>query len=296
MSIIGVLGQITRHPLCQSKKLPAIGRFLRWQLGSRLIGTDIVHEWVGGAKFYVRTGETGLTPNIYTGLQELPEMGYLLHVLRPSDLFVDVGANAGSFTLLACAVVGAHGIAFEPIPQTYRRLVENCHLNHLDTRVRLFNCGIGEAEGSLTFTCDSGPTNHVYVEADNKESTVVSPMTSLDLALRDESPALIKIDVEGYETSVLNGAKEILRKQTLHSVIAELNGSGRRYNFDEQPIIKMMMDLGFQSYAYDPLKRTLTKLNGKNLKSGNTLFVRDLGRVMENIKSSPAVLVNGLQI
>ena len=59
-------------------------------------------------------------------------MGFLLHVLRSEDLFVDVGANVGSYTILACSVVGARGISFEPVPSTYKRLVENMRLNHLD--------------------------------------------------------------------------------------------------------------------------------------------------------------------
>jgi len=42
-----------------------------------------------------RPGETGVTGNIYTGLHEFSSMGYLLHVLREGDLFVDVGANVG---------------------------------------------------------------------------------------------------------------------------------------------------------------------------------------------------------
>jgi len=48
---------------------------------------------VNGSKFLVKTGETGLTGNIYTGLHEFPDMGFLLHFLRAEDLFVDIGAN-----------------------------------------------------------------------------------------------------------------------------------------------------------------------------------------------------------
>jgi hypothetical protein len=57
-----------------------------------------------------------LTGNLYAGLHEFSEMGFLLHLLRQNDLFVDVGANLGSYTVLASAVCQARNIAFEPVP------------------------------------------------------------------------------------------------------------------------------------------------------------------------------------
>jgi hypothetical protein len=81
--------------------------------------------------------------------------------------------------------------------------------------------------------------------------------------------------VEGYETLVLRGAEETLSRSSLHSVIMELNGSGKRYGFDESAILEMMQDHGFKTYSYDPLTRSLVNLQGRNLDSGNTLFTRD---------------------
>lgn len=50
---------------------------------------------------------TGATGNIYVGLHEFEDMAFLLHVLRRTDLFVDVGANIGSYTILAGGAAGA---------------------------------------------------------------------------------------------------------------------------------------------------------------------------------------------
>ena len=62
---------------------------------------------------------TGATGNIYTGLHEFEDMMFLLHLLRPGDIFVDAGANIGSYTVLASAVVGAKSISFEPVPPLF---------------------------------------------------------------------------------------------------------------------------------------------------------------------------------
>jgi len=72
----------------------------------------MLHEWINGSRFLVKNGEPGLTGNIYTGVHEFSEMGYLPHILRPEDMFFDIGANVGSYMILASSAVGA---------RTYRR-------------------------------------------------------------------------------------------------------------------------------------------------------------------------------
>ena len=54
---------------------------------------------------------TGATQNIYCGLQEFEEMAFLLHFLRKDDLPLDIGANIGSYTILAASSVGARTMA-----------------------------------------------------------------------------------------------------------------------------------------------------------------------------------------
>jgi hypothetical protein len=65
MSLLSTIRFIIDHPLNRSRKLSSIIRFAKWQIGSRLVAETIVYEWVNGSKFFVRTGETGLTGNIY---------------------------------------------------------------------------------------------------------------------------------------------------------------------------------------------------------------------------------------
>jgi len=295
MSLLNTIKFITNHPLNRGQKLSSVIRFAKWQIGSRMVPGAIVFDWINGSKFLVRTGETGLTGNIYTGLHEFPDMGFLLHALRDEDLFVDVGANVGSYSILACSVVGARGIAFEPVPSTYNRLVENMRLNHLDQKVKCVNKGVGVQQGSIAFTSDTDTTNHALAAGEQCDKVVNVEVTSLDTALQGESPTLIKIDVEGYETPVLEGAQETFKNQSLHSVIMELNGSGTRYGYDESIILEMMFDHDFRNYSYNPLDRTLINLQGKNLNSGNTLFIRNKSLVEERLKGAPKVSIHGRQ-
>jgi FkbM family methyltransferase len=253
----------------------------------------IVHHWVGGSRFLIRTGETGLTGNIYTGLHEFSDMGYLLHVLRNSDLFIDIGANAGSYTVLASAAVGARVYAFEPAPSAYDRLVENVRLNGAEVRVICLNVAVGRAEGVVRFTSGLDTINHVAAASEHGPKMIDVRVCTLDTALGSESPSMVKIDVEGYETPALEGAHQVLSSSSLHSVIMELNGSGERYGYDESRIMRMMSDFGFKTYSYDPLNRNLSDLGGKNLASGNTLFVRNLDLVAERVATAAKVSIFG---
>jgi FkbM family methyltransferase len=293
MPLVSSLRFIATHPLSKGCEIQSILRFARWQIGSRLIKGMVIHDWVGGSRFLVRHGDTGLTGNVYTGLHEFADMGYLLHVLRASDLFVDVGANLGSYTILACAAIGARGFAFEPAPETYHRLVENVRLNRAEERVKCLNVGVGRAECVVKFLNGSDTTNHIAAADEHGVDTINVRICTLDAALDGESPAVAKIDIEGYEEPALEGAQNMLGSASLHTVIMELNGSGRRYGHDESRILMMMSDHGFKAYSYDPLERKLQELGRRRVASGNTLFVRNLALVSERIASAPKVSVFG---
>ncbi|TWT65549.1 Methyltransferase domain protein [Crateriforma conspicua] len=272
-------------------------RFASSQTAMRLASGGIVHHWIRGTKFIVYPGESGLTQNIYCGLHEYADMLFLLHTLRSGDLFVDVGANVGSYTLLASGVVGAKSISFEPVPETFQRLTDNALINRLGDRVALHQCGVGAENDEMVFTSDQNCTNHVLAEnEERKANDVVVPVRRADEVLNGMSPVMIKIDVEGYETQALRGATKTLGNPTLRAVIMELNGSGERYGFDESAIIRMMQDLGFSTSTYDPFNRVLVPLEGKCLTSGNTLFVRDFEFLQERLASADPIEVNRLSI
>jgi len=297
MTVFSVVKFIIGHPLNRGNKVKALVDFIKWQISSRLIpGEGIVYDWLGGARFLVRPGETGLTGNIYTGLHEFADMLFLLHVLRDDELFVDVGANVGSYTILACSVVGARGYAFEPVPSTYKRLIDNIRLNYLDSRVNCNNVCIGSEKGTVAFTNDLDTENHAVADGDECNDQIMVDVTTLDSALKDEQPALIKIDVEGYESLVISGALEILSNPTLHSVIMELNGSGGRYGFDESEILTVLSEKGFRPYSYNPFKRKLMDLEGKNVESGNTIFIRDKELVSKRLHDANKININGNEI
>jgi FkbM family methyltransferase len=283
------------HELVKANKLKAISRFIMWQVKSRILRRNFVHNWVEESKFYVKNGETGLTQNIYVGLAEFEDMSFLLHLLQEDDYFIDVGSNSGSYSILGGAVTGARVIAIEPVRETYERLVRNLVLNCLEATSTALNVGLGSEFGFLSMTSALDTTNQIVI-GETHSGTVQVEITTLDEIAKNLDPVLIKIDVEGWETEVLIGGFKTLQKPKLLGLILELNESGLRYGFSDSEILRILSDFNFAPYSYDPFSRSLKKLQGKNTKGANTIFIRNEVEVLERVKSSARRNILGISI
>jgi len=232
---------------------------------------------------------TGATGNWYCGLHEVNDMAFVLHLLRESDHFLDVGANIGSYTILA-SEAGARVTAVEPIPSTFAHLERNITLNGFTNRVRTCQMGLSDQTSTLRFTSDLGSVNHVLVEGEDGPSIEV-PVSRLDELVGEDIPVLIKIDVEGHERAVLRGAARTLANSPLLAVIMETDSSGARYGVRDEELIKIMRGHGFEPYGYDPFVRRL--INAEK-SYGNTLFVRDRVVIEARVASARRFkLING---
>jgi FkbM family methyltransferase len=274
------------HPLNRGARWAALKRYFSWQLGSRIVHGDVLVSFVDKTVLQVCPGMTGATGNIYTGLHEFEDMSFLLHLLRENDLFVDIGANVGSYTILAGGCCGCSCISVEPIKTTFQMLDNNINVNKISDHVRALNMGVGKEAGVLRFTTGLDTVNHVLSETESVDNAEEVPVNSLNALLEGEEPILIKIDVEGFETNVIEGADNILSRTSLLAVIMELNGSGDRYGFNETELHNKMLSFGFETYTYSPFERLLVSLNGVASHSGNTLYVRNIAAVESRIKKA----------
>ena len=293
-SLTAVLRNINKHPLAGRHRLIAYSKFIGWQLTQRIYPAEKRVAFVGKTVLSVNKGMTGATGNIYLGLHDFYEMAFLLHFLQKDDLFTDIGANIGSYSILASGVSGSRTVAFEPVLKTFLQLRKNITINHLENRIKAYNMAVGAMIDTLFFTTSLDTVNHVISEYEmkNTEDHVEVNVNTLDNIIKEDGvPALIKIDVEGFETEVILGMEETLASKTLKAIIIELNGSGWRYGYDENNIHNKLLSHGFQPYVYNPFKRTFNLSSGYG--SHNTLYLRDLEFVKERVRKAEKIKVFG---
>ena len=273
--LFNVASYLLRHPLTKDKFFGAYKAFLRWQLGVRLVDRKTIHNWIDESRLICGRGETGITGNIYAGLAEFEEMTFLMHTLSREDTFVDIGANSGAYTVLASKVVGAYTMAYEPSPTAVLRLTDNILINNISKLVSINQKAVGASIGKLYMTVDGDTTNRI---CDPRETTnyLEVDVTSLDTQLVGERTYFIKIDVEGYEGSVIKGAESLLRTDKVKALIVEINGGGLEYSYTNENLHMMIRDFGFSPISYDPYKRVIKEITSYNIERQNTIYVRDL--------------------
>jgi FkbM family methyltransferase len=138
------------------------------------------------------------------GERFVEERHLLADLIEPGDTIVDVGANVGYLTLLFKQAVGTDGsiICIEPDSDNLRELRRCVQINSL-SRVEILNAAVGDCETQVQLS--PGLNGHI-----NSTGTVCVPQVTLNSFI-DKNPRFVKVDVEGYELKVIQGATELLK-------------------------------------------------------------------------------------
>lgn len=146
--------------------------------------------------------------------------------LKPEDVFYDVGANIGYFSLLAASIGVGRVVAFEPLEELAQRAEGNVALNGFGDVVRVVHLALGDALGSAQY--EPGPdwnsgAGRILPKAVPREGVTVQVTTLDDFLSETESapPTVMKIDVEGFESKVLRGARQLLEERPPRVIVFE---------------------------------------------------------------------------
>lgn len=202
------------------QKQPFTGRGLLLNLASRIITEPtrpLVLKTLYGFKMKIDPiHDAGVEKTIYqTGTYEAGTLHIFDYLLKPGDIFFDIGANIGLMTIFAAQKVRTHGLvySFEPEPDTFKILEQNCEINHLEN-IYLNNFALGseEKEGFIYPNIDINRGASSLVRKDDTNGKKIR-ITTLDAFLTGKGLhkiKLMKIDIEGYELEMLKGASNLL--------------------------------------------------------------------------------------
>jgi FkbM family methyltransferase len=203
---------------------------------------------------------------IYLTDVELVERAFLNLDLRPGDIFVDVGANIGLFAIIAGRRVGPQGkvVAFEPSSKAFRRLQENVRLNALEN-VTCLRMALSDESGERPLAqprIGLDAWNSLAATADAAEVEWVRTAAWDDLVRGQRLPrdvTMMKIDVEGWETHVLAGAKGLLSGPNAPVLQVEFTDSAAvAAGSSCRQLYATLRELGYSMYVFDAIRRLLT--------------------------------------
>jgi len=176
--------------------------------------------------------------------QRSADLQFLNDYLEPGDVMVDVGANIGETVLTAAIRVGSSGrvIGIEPHPRTFRFLADNLRLNGV-ANVDLINRAVGAVSGVVQFSDDRRDDMNRVGGGD-----IQVPVETLDsLVPAGAAIALLKVDVEGYERFVFEGAPEVLARTAC--VFFEVSGPHfATFGYRTADVLDLLLASGFHLF------------------------------------------------
>ena len=222
-----------------------------------------------------------IVKGIYFRSFEKNEIILFQNIIKPGMIIIDAGANIGLYTLIASKLVGINGkvLAFEPSKETFQRLKNNIELNSFKNIIAI-NTGLGNKVNEKQFLRqDLGnldaeryllPSNIPFiVNLENKsnlnieEEILLETIDNVCQINRISNVDFMKIDTEGYEYYILQGCKEVLKKNPKLVILMECTALGTaRASTTQEKVFNFLRTFGFDIFYFDYEKNTFSNDNG----------------------------------
>jgi FkbM family methyltransferase len=239
---------IWTHPANEHKRVRSLLRAVVFQLRARLLHQRTLAQLGRRSRLWADLHRTAASKVVYANPPDHPEMLTWRRVLQPGDLFIDVGANVGSYSVWA-AEQGVEVIALEPAEDTFALLEENIALNGY--AIRPIRAAAGSACGTSRFTAGRDSVNHM-----TPDGAIEVNMVTIDSIVGDRIVAGMKIDVEGFEIEVLRGSEKALSEQRLKLIQLEWNATSiSAIGADRQPVASLLSRHGYGLFRPDNIGR-----------------------------------------
>lgn len=231
-------------------------------------GPVIVQTNVGFPLLVDPTEDKGLERSIYErGIYEAGTLFALSQILQPGDTFIDVGANIGLMTIAGSGFVNSQGqvFSFEPIPYIFNILNYNVTLNQREN-IEIFEIALGARQESRAIYEQS--------EINRGSASLIRPSTfsdsftinvrTVDNFVSEQDIGIVnclKIDVEGWELEVINGARRLLSTPDAPVVIVEYSNLHPVHNGSLLDIYDLLVSVNdYQIYKLNRNKETRSAL------------------------------------
>jgi FkbM family methyltransferase len=253
--LLALLRCIWLHPANRGHKTAAIGRFLSWQLSKRVLHCPVIIK-TGDRRFIAHPDSPYSSLVIYNRLPDWDELGLLGRILQCEDCFLDIGANVGFYSVFAASFIGPAGqiFSFEPNPVNVKVLEQQKALNAL-AYWTIIPCALGARPGMVDFSAPTRDTGSVQVVQSPSSSQLSVSCKTLDLLLdrKEEmkNGGVAKMDVEGYEMEVLQGAQSLFSRKAIWLWVYENNPAALlSKGSSSRQLLAFFRSVGYQIFRF----------------------------------------------
>lgn len=241
------------------------------------------HCAIGGQPVTVQVGNPRELSRVRAYLTREPEtVEWIAEYVKSQDVFYDIGANIGLYSIFAAKLHRGDlkVYSFEPESQNYASLNRNVYLNGLSDAITTLCMAVSDSSRINRFyvrgNLRAGEAIHQFGHPTDDQGNDFSPVHQqgmIGVSLDDlcfsfglEFPTHMKIDVDGQESSVIQGAERVLGDPRLHSVLLEITEIPARSD-EVQKIYARFQESGFAVHQK-------LKIGGPASQSHNVIFVR----------------------
>ncbi|MEP6925613.1 MAG: FkbM family methyltransferase, partial [Pyrinomonadaceae bacterium] len=249
----------------------------------RSLPDNLLIKTVDGRKLCADLTDTMTDTVYFLGEYEPVVTKIVASLINKGDVCIDAGANFGWFTTLLhklCSKSNQTGVnaaesngevhAFEPLPDIFRKLELNCELNDFSGNIFLNNCALGDTNQTIEIhRFKNMPSGHSSLAAAAGEDfeTVTTQLITLDSYLEKRAIAnvhFVKVDVEGAELMLLQGAKRLFKQEIPPFVIMEMAlATSQHFGYRPNDLIEFLRQAAaYKFYAIDEVRGVLNEIQG----------------------------------
>jgi FkbM family methyltransferase len=270
-----------KSPYNKKHPLFAFYRFIYWNV-CKVLGKDF-HAvlWGNKFKFWISSHQSyWLFKNYYL---DTDEFNLIKEISREDDIVFDIGANIGIYSIWFAKCINGKGkvYAFEPDQENFKRLNYALSINEISS-VMPVNVALSNSTGDAKFSIGLDEQNALINEKSSlsKEFQMVSTSTIDNFCSSEQIDEInyMKIDVEGAEWFVLNGANEMLFNKRIKIIQLEINSQLLKFNINVEQLHQYMLSFGYNLYRLkSEFKLVDTEIeNLVNEESNNYYFIADM--------------------
>jgi FkbM family methyltransferase len=252
------------------------------EIKQRSLEPRISFAWYDDLKIFLHLGNDVSSQLFVEGRYDPNEFYFLNQLLSSGMTVIDLGANEGLYTLFAAKHVGDSGIilSFEPSLREFQRLQDNLALNPEMTNIQTFQIALSNTSGSqlLKIAADDhsgqntlGDFAYEGIACLNTETVTVRRLDDVLEELAVEAVDVIKIDVEGSEHRVFEGARKTLERDRPLILFELVDQALQKQGSSTHELLSYLRDLGYEIFSWGEFTGLPIKTIRESLPDGNLI-------------------------